>query len=36
MALQNKFFNFDGKMYKQIDGVAMASQLGPRLANAFL
>ena len=25
MALQNNFFNFGGKIYKQIDGVAMGS-----------
>ena len=36
MALQNNFFNFDGKTYKQTDGVAMGSPLGPSLANAFL
>ena len=36
MALQNNFFNFDGKIYKQTDGVAMDSPLGPSLANAFL
>ena len=35
-ALQNKFFNFEGKIYKQIDGVAMGSPLGPTLAYAFL
>ena len=35
-ALQNNFFNFKGKTYKQIDGVAMRSPLGPTLANAFL
>ena len=35
-ALQNNFFNFEGKIYKQIDGVAMGSPLGPTLANAFL
>ena len=35
-ALQNNFFNFEGKIYKQIDGVAMGSALGPTLANAFL
>ena len=35
-ALQNNFFNFEGKIYKQIDGVAMGSRLGPTLANAFL
>ena len=36
MALQNNFFNFDGKIYKQTDGVAMGSPLVPSLANAFL
>ena len=35
MALQNNFFNFDGKIYKQTDGVAMVSLLDPGLANAF-
>ena len=35
MALQNNFFNFDGKIYKQIDGVAMGSPLGLSLANSF-
>ena len=29
-------FIFDNKQYKQIDGVAMGSPLGPTLANAFL
>ena len=36
IALQNNFFNFDGKIYKQTDGAAMDSLLGPSLANAFL
>ena len=36
MTLQNNFFNFDGKIYKQTDGIAMGSQLGPSVANAFL
>ena len=36
MALQNNFFNFDGKIYKQTDGVAMGTPLGANLANAFL
>ena len=36
MALQNNTVNFDGKIYKQTDGVAMGSPLGPSLANAFL
>ena len=35
-ALQNKIFNFKHKIYKQIDGVAMASPLRPTSANAFL
>ena len=35
-ALQNNYFNFNGKIYNQIDGVAMGSPLGPSLANAFL
>ena len=35
--LQNNFFNFKGKTYNQIDGVAMGTPLlGPTLANAFL
>ena len=29
-------FIFDNKLYKQIDGVAMGTPLGPALANAFL
>ena len=36
MALQNNFFNFDGKIYKQTDGVVMGSPLGSSLANGFL
>ena len=35
-ALQNNTFNFEGKIYKQIDGVSMGSPVGPTLANAFL
>ena len=35
LALQNNFFNFNGKIYKQTDGVAMCSPLGPSLPNAF-
>ena len=35
-ALQNNFFNFEGKIYKHIYGVAMGSPLGPTLASAFL
>ena len=36
MALKNNFFNFEVKIYKQTDGVAMGSPLGPYLANVFL
>ena len=35
-ALLNNFFNFEGKIHKQIDGVAMGSPLGSTLANSFL
>ena len=36
MTLQSNFFNFDGKICKQTDGVAMGSPLGPSLANTSL
>ena len=29
-------FSFDNMMYRQVDGVAMGSPLGPILANMFL
>ena len=32
----NQLFQFDGKLYEQIDGVAMGSRLGPFMANEFL
>ena len=35
-ALQNNFFNLEGKIYKQIYGVVMESPLGPTLADVFL
>ena len=35
-AAYESFFIFDQVMYRQIDGVAMGSPLGPILANAFL
>ena len=35
-AVKDVPFLFDGKYYKQVDGVSMGSPLGPTLANAFL
>ena len=32
----NQLFQFDGKLYEQIDGVAMGSRLGPVMTNEFL
>ena len=36
VATKNQLFQFDGKLYEQIDGVAMGSPLGPLMANPFL
>ena len=36
LATNKSYFIFNGLLYKQIDGVAMGSPLGPSLANAFL
>ena len=36
LATKNSHFIFNGTLYKQIDGVAMGSPLGPTSANAFL
>ena len=36
LATKESFILFNGKYYKQIDGVAMGSPLGPTLANVFL
>ena len=36
LATTESSFIFDNKLYKQIDGVAMGSPLGPTLANVFL
>ena len=36
MATLDSFFIFDGKYYKQNDGVAMGSPLAPILTNVFL
>ena len=35
-AVLDMHFTFDGNIYKQIDGVAMGSPLGPTLANTFM
>ena len=36
MAVKNNEFSFNSYIYKQIDGVAMGSPLGPILANIFV
>ena len=36
LATTESFILFDGKYYRQLDGVAMGSPLGPTLANIFL
>ena len=36
LSTKGTVFYFDGKYYRQKDGVAMGSLLGPVLANAFL
>ena len=36
LATKESYFIFNEILYKQIDGVAMGSPLGPTLANAFL
>ena len=36
LATKESNFIFNGKLYKQVDRVAMGSHLGPSLANAFL
>ena len=36
MWIHSSYFIFNELFYKQIDGVAMGSSLGPTLANAFL
>ena len=33
---KDQLFQFDGSLYKQVDGAAMGSPLGPLLANTFL
>ena len=34
--MKNQLFQLDGKLYEQVDGVAMGSPLGPLMANAFM
>ena len=36
LATMESYFIFNGLLYKEIDGVAMGSHLGPSLANTFL
>ena len=36
LAIKEPYFIFNNILYKEIDGVAMGSPLGPSLANAFL
>jgi hypothetical protein len=36
LSVKNCHFQFDGVLYKQVDGVAMGSPLGPLFANIFL
>ena len=36
VATKESFFMFDNKFYKQIDGVARGSPLGPALTNSFM
>ena len=36
LATKESYFIFNGLLYKQVDGAAMGSPLGPSLANAFL
>ena len=35
LATKESYFLLDGKLYQQVDGVAVGSPLGPTLANIF-
>ena len=35
-AMSQTHFYFDGKIFKQVDGVTLGSPLGPALANLFM
>ena len=36
LATKHRLFQFNGKLYEQVDGVAMGPPLGPLMANAFM
>ena len=36
LAVKHQLFQIDGKLYEQVDGVAMGSPLGPLMANTFM
>lgn len=36
IATISQLFQFEGKLYEQVDGVAMGWPLGPLIANAFV
>ena len=36
LAVTETYFTFNDKIYKQTDGMAMGSQLGPTFANIFM
>ena len=36
LATKHQLFQFNGKLYEQVDGVAMGSPLGPLMANTFM
>ena len=36
LAVEDSYFSFDDKLYRQIDGMSMGSPLGPLFANIFL